>query len=279
MKRIGLFLLVGLVMLAGCRDKELDMTLVEKTLFEQMTFEQIEVKDGWTVQVIQDDQKKGVELQYSAFLEDYLAINWDGSKLLKIGFTQSLYLPASTVMNATVYVRSLESVSLEDASTMTIQGEFTEEEGFGFLLKDASTLKGGSFHGGVFGMTVEDVSKVADVTAEGEVIRLELHEAAVIKGTFTANENFFVIASAASLLTTYGGSAKEATLLLTEACNLNMLQTPVTTMQIHVVDACEASVNVTNFLYGDIINSSKVYYQGTPTLDVSCDETSIIRPL
>ena len=64
------YLLLALSLtLASCK-KDLDMTLLEKQLYEEVTFDAIIVEDAWEVTVIQDDVKRGVVVEYSAFLEE-----------------------------------------------------------------------------------------------------------------------------------------------------------------------------------------------------------------
>ena len=74
MKKLFVLLLMMCAMtFAGCREKELDMTLIQKTVYEDATITAITVKDAWNVTVVQDERTY-VELENSAFLEEYLKI-------------------------------------------------------------------------------------------------------------------------------------------------------------------------------------------------------------
>ena len=84
MKKNGFLLILGLLVLVGCRDKELDMNLTQKTLFEGATINEIVAKDAWDVAVIRDENTY-VELEYSAFLEEYLKVQQEGT-VFSIGF-------------------------------------------------------------------------------------------------------------------------------------------------------------------------------------------------
>ena len=85
-----IWIALALLAFSSCRDKELDMTLVQKTVFQDATVTAVSAKDAWNVVVVQDEETF-VELEYSAFLEDYLQVTMEG-EAIHIGFIQHLYL-------------------------------------------------------------------------------------------------------------------------------------------------------------------------------------------
>jgi len=275
MKKIGFFFFC-LLLLSACREKELDMTVLNKTMFEDVAFTEIVAEDAWNVIVVQDDQRTGVELEYSAFLEEYLSISKEGQKL-NVAFTQRLNLPDATVKNATVYVSSLEKISLIEAASMTLQGEF-HAESLTLSLKDKATLRGGNLFGDLE-MDLDGASTVVDLVAEGAQCHLDLKNASVFKGTVTATAKLDVDADGGSRFTTYGGASPHAEVDVDNASFLNMVQTLVENMDLQVKNASEASVNVITLLEGSASNASTVFYQGHPNILLECDNTSSIYPL
>lgn len=276
MRKIKIFgLLIGVLMLSSCHE-ELDMTVLNKTLYENATITEIEAEDAWNVTVIQDNQRKGVELEYSAFLEEYIKVVNEGSKL-SIGFSQRLNLPSNTVQNVTVYVQTLSSIVLKEAATMNLQGVFSSAT-IRVDLTEASTLRGGYFNGNL-DLEMDDASTVVDFIAAGEVLKLELDDASVFKGALYALNRLEMDVENASRATTYSGSALAAEVSVEDASFLNMLQTPVRTMNLVVKSVSEASVNVSDRIEGVVQDVSVVYYQGLPVIALDCDDTSSITPL
>ena len=92
MKNIKCFAVLALLLMVGCKKKDLDMTVLNKNLLNGAEFTEINVSDAWDVTIVQDEQTSGVTLEYSAFLEEYLNVTLTG-KTLNIGFNQSLNLP------------------------------------------------------------------------------------------------------------------------------------------------------------------------------------------
>ena len=252
------------------------MTVLNKTMFEEATFDVVRAEDTWKVTIVQDEKRKGVELEYSAFLEPYLIINQKGSEL-ELGISQTLNLPSLTVLKATVYVQSLREVSLKETALAEIQGTFTGEE-FRMSLEDVATLCGGNYFGNLQ-MTLDEASIVVDFSCEGARCSLSAQDASVFKGTLTASESMEIEVAEASRVTTYGGSTPSARVQVKEAGFLNMVETEVASMALHVSSASEASVHVNTLLEGNASDNSTVFLKGCPTITLVCDETSIIYSL
>lgn len=277
MNRNLVIFLLSLLAFSGCREKEIDMTVVQETLYDGATINAITAEDAWNVAVVQDERTY-VELEYSAFLEDYLRVVMEAHEL-KIGFSRYLNLPSNTVMHATVHTSSVETLHFAEAVKATLQGEFSGD----FLtitLEDAVTCKGGTYHGdGAVSIKLNDASTMVDFEVNGRSCSIELEDASIFKGDLSVTDHLDIVVSDASHLTTYGGHAPQAEVEVSSASSLNLLETEVVTMNITLKDASEASVFVTNTLEGTVQDSSNLYYKGNPSLNIICDETSIIRPL
>lgn len=266
----------GALMMPSCKQKTLDMTILTTTMYEDAVFEGIHVEDAWQVTIVQDSQKKGVELEYSAFLEDYLRVVKEGSTL-DISFSQRLNLPVNTVKNATVYVSSLDKLALSEASSIELQGSFVSDS-LSVEMEEASTLRGGCYSGKL-NMELHEASVVADFVAEGATCHLILEEGSVFKGTLTASDLLDVEISDASRMTTYGGNTPFAKVTMEEAGFLNMTQTVTQEMHIDMRSASEASVNVINRIDGSLQDASKLFLIGNPITNLNCDDTSTLSPL
>lgn len=275
MNKHCLTLLLGLLVFVGCREKELDMTLVQKTVYEDAAITVVTATDAWNVTVVQDGRTY-VELEYSAFLEEYLKIVTEAQEL-SIGFYKHLNLPSNTVMNATVHIASVEKLHFSDATTAVLEGEFSETN-LTVELSDAATCKGGRFTGKA-DLDLSDAAKMVDFDFEGETCSVKLSDASTFKGNLLVTDRLEIVVSDASHLITYGGSAPYAEVEVSDASSLNLVNTEIDVMHITVKDASEASVNVTGTLEGSVKDASTLYYKGTPALNLICDDSSIIQPL
>ena len=252
------------------------MTVLHKTLFDNAVITEITAEDAWNVTIVQDAEKSFVELEYSAFLEEYLRVVKEGSEL-KIGFSRYLNLPSNTVKNAIVHTASVQKLDFSEAVTASLVGDFPAAM-LEMELDDAATCKGGSFSGAAH-LKLNDVSIVVDFCFNGSACILELDDASVFKGSLTATDSMSICLEDASRMTTYGGTTPEASVEVGKASRLNMVKTVVTNMHINVSEASEAIVNVSGTLAGMVTGVSKLYYQGNPVINVDCDELSIIEPL
>lgn len=274
LKYILIFL--GLICFSSCRDKELDMTVMRQTLYEDAVITAVTAEDAWNVTIVQDDNRTFVELEYSAFLEEYLQVRMDGQEL-KIGFSSHLNLPGNTVMSATIHTASVQKLCFAEAVTAVLEGDFPATA-LAMELKDASTCKGGHFTGRAE-LTLKDASTMVDFTFDGLSCILEAEDAAVFKGVLNIGESLNIKITEASRMTTYGGYAPRADVEVSDASSLNMLETEVEWMNITVKDSSEASVFVTGTLEGSVKSASVLYYQGNPIVNVDCDDSSTVQPL
>lgn len=271
-----LFLIVlGLMAFSSCRDKELDMTLVQKTLFQNEVINEISAADGWYVTIVQDDAEQYVELNYSAFLESYVVVQKEGDKLT-IGFNQSVRLPNGSMAKAVIHLNTMSKLALSDAAYAMMEGTF-ESPSFVMELEDAAACRGGSFNGN-FEARLSDASVMAEMTIDGVRCNIVLEDASVFKGDIFASERMDVSASDASRLTVYGGRAPLAVVELEDASSLNTISMTISEMQVGLKDASEAFVNVTNSISGVLRNSSVLQYKGDPDLNLDCDDSSKVQP-
>lgn len=269
-------IVLGLMVFTGCREKDLDMTVMNKTFYEGATMNEITVEDAWSVSFVLDTVKSYVEVEYSAFLEEYLLIKQEGTSLF-IGFNTNLYnLPGNTVMHATVHTAAINKLSLSDAVSAAFGGGRYPETALVLEMEDAATLRGGYFKG-TADIKMSDASTCAEFYFEGTTCQIELDEAAVFKGSLNVSGDLTVSLKDGARLTEYWGEINNADVSVTDASNLNMATSWINRLHIDVNSASEATVNVVESLEGMVHNVSKLYYSGHPTLNVDCDETSILQ--
>lgn len=272
MNRNLIVLLLGFLVFAGCRDKDLDMT-VEKYLFsENVDFSDISVVDGWNVTIVQDDVQSYVELEHSAYLKDYLKYQTNGNDFY-LGLQSHYNLPYNTVMNVIIHTPHVRKLHFYDAVNATLIGVFPETE-LTVEISDASTCKGGRFVGKA-DLLLSEAATLADFDFAGESCSLQLEDASTFKGVLSASNYLGVRVKDASHLTTYGGYVIHADVEVSDAGSLNMLETEVEMMHIIVKEASEASVFVTGTLEGSVKDASTLYYKGNPIINVECDDASI----
>ena len=267
-------LLLGIFALAGCREKDLDMTLMQKTLYEGATINEITASDAWEVKVVQDENTF-VELEYSAFLEDYLKIRQEGTSF-QIGFNRTLFnLPNNTVMNVTIHTPTVHKLSFSDAVFAALDNLNLETD-MVLELEDAASCRGGHFKGDAI-VKLSDASTCAELYIDGRDCTVELKDASVFKGSLHVSRLLTLSVEDASRLTEYWGEIEQAEAKVSDASHLNMATSWINRMYIEVDDASEATVNVVESLEGTVHDASKLYYSGNPTLNVDCDGTSILQ--
>jgi len=275
MKKSFLLLFAIALMLTSCREKDLDMSVLNKSLFTGADFTEINLSDAWNVTIIQDNENTGVELEYSAYLETYLNVK-QANKALTIGLNQHFYLPYNTVMRAVIHVKTLDKLVAKDAVKLTLDGAFTASA-IAMQLEDATTCKGGSFAGNA-NISIDDASQLADCTIEGSYCELQVKDASYFKGNLTADSIYVEIEDAGHLIT-YGGQVQRVRLNLSDASTLNMVNTPVEEAFVDIHDASEATLHVNQLLKGSLKDASTLYYKGHPVIDLDSDSTSSLKPL
>ena len=114
-----LILCAALCCATACQ-KEADMTVIQKTLFENADIREIEVNDGWQVTVVADSCTY-VELAYSAYLEPYVKAKINDTHL-ELGFMLKTFPAINSEFRATVHLRQLEKIDAKTASKVTFTG-------------------------------------------------------------------------------------------------------------------------------------------------------------
>ena len=270
-----LILCVALCFATSCK-KEVDMTLVQKTVLENADIHQIEVSDAWEVTVVADSRSY-VELTYSAYLEPGLDVKMEGTKL-EIGFTGNVYPVINSVFRATIHTMQLEKLEADDASKVQCSGDFTglalEVE-----LSDASNCNGLVFSGESCHINMGDASLLTGFHFVGSRCNAELESASQFNGQIEASDRFEVELEDASRFVNKGGETAVARIKAHDASRLNMVETRVGEMNVDLSSASEATVWVDGLLEGWVRDASTLYYKGHPQMQVDCSDGSFLRPI
>lgn len=272
-------MLLGLVVgLASCRDKEPDMTLVQGTWYQDYLINEVQADDFWNITIVQDDGPSYVELEYSAFLEEYLRIEHNEDGFFHFYLNWYSRLPYNSVLKATIHTGKLIGLTLNNAATAVLVGDFPGP-GLEVEMDGTSTCKGGSFTGDV-NLILHDGSQLVDFSFDGTSCDVLLDGGSVFKGTLTVSDAMSIELLDEARMTTYEGSIREVSAVVENNGSLNMLETVVEQMHIDM-SASEAFVNVSQVLGGNLRDTSTLYYQPHPGLElnVDIDETSTINPL
>ena len=206
---------------ASCK-KEVDMTLVQKTVLENADIRQIEIGDAWQVTLIADSNTF-VELAYSAYLEPNLKAKMDGTKL-EIGFTGNVYPAINSVYRAIVHVRQLERVDAEDATRVQCSGSFSGQH-IEINLAEATQCTGLSFSGESCEINLKDASLLAGFQFIGSTSKADLADASQFNGQIQVSERIEVELKDASRFVNSGGTTEQAIVKLQNSSLLNMAET------------------------------------------------------
>lgn len=274
-----LFLCVVLCFATSCK-KDPDMTLVQKTVLENNTLRQIHVDDAWEVTVVYDSLNSFVELEYSAYLEDYVSVR-ETNDWLAISFNKQVYKQLGSVFKATVHTKEKEnlSISAENASVINMEGHFELEEGIDIDLHTSSVCRGFEVTAPSCSILVAEDSQLFGVQYIGTDCSVLVSKNSSCKCCFNAEHSFNANVQLSSQLIVFGGLMPSATIEANNAGTINMVQAEIEDLYIHLDGASEATVNVTNTLSGFLLTASTLYYIGNPQLDVDCSDDSQLIPL
>ena len=272
-----LILCVALCFATSCK-KNVDMTLVQKTLFENADISQIYVFDAWEVTVVADDHSY-VELEYSAYLEPGLQVKMENSRL-EIGFTNYVNPVIGSVFKATVHTAEKEALSIRanDASVITMEGPFELESLFRIELIDASVCNGLKVSAELCDVLATDASQLLGVDFQGKNCVLLVTKGSACKGRFDVEQSFNASAMISSQIIVFGGSMPSASIEVKEAGTINMVQAEVNDMSVSLEDASEATVNVSDTLSGFLHSATTLYYKGHPQINIDCSDDSQLIP-
>ena len=270
-----LILCITLCCIASCK-KETDMTLMQKTVLENADIRQIEVADAWEVTVIADSTTF-VELQYSAYLENYIKTKMDGNRL-EIGFNGSTYPATNSVFRATIHTSQIECIEADDAAILNFTGVF-EGTQLAVKLNDASACSRLTFAGNYCEIEVDGASKLLNFQFEGPVCKAALHDASQFIGQIHASEALHVTLEDASRFVNEGGSTAQADIKVKCGSQLNMVETQIHEMHVELSEASVATVWVDALLKCTLTEASTLYYKGNPEINVDCSDDSQLIPL
>ena len=271
-----LILCAALCFATACK-KEVDMTLIQKTVLENADIRQIEVGDAWQVTVVADSSTF-VELEYSAYLEPYLKTKMEGTQL-EIGFTGKVYPVMGSVYKAKVHTAHFNRVEAKDATILNFEGSFySDDDSLNIVLNDASLCNGLDISGKYNKVSLNDASKFVGFHLDGTNNLVYVKDASVCKGSFETRFHFFALLEDASQLVTFEGATPYGQITLRDGSLVNMAQTEIRGLNVNLSGASEATVNVTETMTGSLTDASTLYYKGIPTIDVNCSEDSQLIP-
>ena len=271
-----LILCAALCFATSCK-KEVDMSLIQKTLFENTDIRQIEASDAWQVNVVADSNTY-VELEYSAYLEPMLNVKIEGTEL-EIGFTGKVYPVINSVFRATVHTDKIERIEADDAAQLVFSGHFpATSDTLTIELDNASLCSGLRTDGKYTKISIDDASKFVDFQINATNNEVSVKNASSCKGNFETRFHFVADLDTDSQLVTFNGSAPFGMIRLQDNCILNMAQTEIEEMQVNLSGVSEAIVNVTRQMSGTVKEASSLYYMGNPQINVDCSDDSRLIP-
>ena len=275
--RTLLILCVALCFATSCK-KEADMTLVQKTVFEDANIHLINVDDGWDVTFVYDSLKSFIELEYSAYLEDYVSVK-ETNEWQSIGFNTRINPLSGSVYKATVHISQKEHLYLraDNASVITFDGLF-EVEDMDIELLNASICNSFEVTSQSCGIQLTYGSQLYGIDFHGTNCSVYAYKGASCKGYFNVEQTFTIDVGIDSQLIVFGGSMPSASVEVKEGGIINMVKAEVNDMYIYLDGASEATVNVSETLSGFLLGGSTLYYKGHPQIDVDCSEDSQLIP-
>lgn len=273
-----LILCFAICVATSCK-KTVDMTLVQKTVFENADIRQINVDDAWPATIVYDSAQTFVELEYSAYLEPYIRVRMEDQNL-EIGFTGKVYAEVGSVFRATIHTNRLEKLSIEEAAIVDCQqnaGVFSGRH-LDIEISKASRCSSLAFSGESCEIRMEDASVLAGFRFAGNSCVAILEDVSQFNGELSVAESIEIQLSDASRFVGEGGITDRACIKMTEASLLNMAEIQVTSMEVELSEGSEATVHVTDLLSGSLKEASTLFYKGSPIVDVECLSGSSIIP-
>lgn len=273
-----LILCIALCLTTSCK-KEADMTLVQKTVLENVDIWRVNVNHGWEATVVYDSQKSFVELEYSAYLEDYVSVG-ESDEWLSIGFTSKINALSGSVYKATVHISRQDALCLraDNASVITLEGPFELEETMDIELHNGSVCNGFAVSSHSCSIHLDYDSQLLGVNYNGGHCSVYAYKRSSCKGYFNVEQNFTAEVGINSQLIVFGGAMPSASIELKESGTINMVKAEVNDMYVYLDGASEATVNVSETLSGFLLEGSTLYYKGHPQIDVDCSDDSQLIP-
>ncbi|MGP1445955.1 MAG: GIN domain-containing protein [Candidatus Limimorpha sp.] len=271
------FATLSLVALASCT-KELDMTLVSKTLYENSAIDAIEAEQYWILNVVADSNSNGVKVEYSAYLDEYLDISLNNG-LLKLAFKNQPYMSPSTRFQATVHLGNLNRMTLNGHAVANFEENAIRTSDLELTLKDKSVCKNAHFTGNACKIHLSGASELQKYSFEGSSCSAQLYDQSRIWGNISANDSLLLTLDNASRFSNYGGASSYADIRLDNSSEANLLPTQINNLNVELNNKAMATVTVSDLMTGSLQNTSTLHYLGTPQIEIVCDTTSKITPL
>jgi hypothetical protein len=273
-----LILCAAICCFTSCK-KEANMTLMQKTVFENADIHHINVNNGWEVTFVYDSLKSFVELEYSAYLENYISVREENEWLI-IGFNSKINTLSGSVFRATVHISQKEALYImaDNASVITMEGPFELEDTMDIDLRNTSVCNGFEVTSQLCGINLTDGSQIYGVNFNGTNCTVYAHKGSSCKGYFNVEQSFTTGVGISSQLIVFGGSMPSADIEVKDAGTINMVQAEVKDMSVYLDSVSEATVNVTETLSGFLLSGSTLYYKGHPQIDIDCSDDSQLIP-
>jgi len=273
-----LLLCLALCFATSCK-KEVDMTLKQKTVYENNDISLFHVGDAWEVTFVYDSLKSYIELEYSAYLENYVSV-WDTNGWIDIGFKGKVYPETGSVFKAKVHTSEREHlyIKVENASVITMEGLFKLEDGISMELHDGSVCNGFAVTSQLCGIDLTYGSQMYGVNFNGTNCSVYAQKGSSCKGYFNVEQSFIADVGISSQLIVFGGNIPSASIEVKDEGTINMVQAEVKDMSVSLGGASEAMVNVTETISGFLLSASTLYYKGHPQIDVECSDDSQLIP-
>ena len=274
-----------IILLASCK-KDLDMTVLQKTVLEDSDFTCIKANRAWQIEIVQDE-KCFVELEYSAYLEPHLKCEVTENQIpmlgnvLEIGFTASGNLASGSVNKAKVHVVDLESLELTGACNVDVNGSFSKR--FLAVLDEGSVCVGGNFLSSV-NVELKGASSMKGLSGEGPfAIVLEDDSHFVGKLKFSQPESVFAVMAKknSSFVNQENSEVAVAEIFSSDNSLVNISQTIINEItNVNLSENSEAMMHVRDgaCVEGSLSRSSTLYHYGNPVFapDFVCDTTSFV---
>ncbi len=276
MKRLKTITLICAIfcLCSSCK-KDLDMTLLKSTLLSGTAFSSIQASEAFEITVVKDENSF-VEMECSAYLNDYIICKVENG-CLTLSVNKVGSLPTGTEYRAIVHTPTLHSISLTEASRMTIIGDF--EDFTSAEIDEASICSGGVFSGDAVVVSLTEASQLVDFTFDGQRFEAKLSDASKFVGNVNVVNDLNVELGSASNFVNYGGTSQNAKLVLRESSLLNMAQTEIRNIEVDFSGAASATVKATETILGRLGGFSILYYYGNPQINVDCSDGSLVQRL
>lgn len=270
----GLLLCVcSMLLLLSCR-KAPDTTIITKSYLEGEVINSIEVRNGWNIIVENSASKSGIELEYTAFLEEGITMSLNDGKLI-LDFQNVSGTLYNSTLCATIYSSELSSLNLSNNVRADVIGEFSADSVM-FDLSRNSSCRGGIITSKQISVFAEK-SDIADIEFFGECAVVNL-VASRMAGKINAVEYQDINLDGSSFVN-YSGQTSSVDLAAKNVSIANMVSDEATMMQLELEGRSSVTVHVTDIMSGHVKEESSLYYVGNPTLNLDVDESSLVRRL